>query len=306
LFAVLFLSLLVSANGWCAQNIILVRHAEIAGAGSDPQLSPQGKSRAQLLAYVLRDAHLDAIYVTEYLRTQQTAQPTADRFHITPQKFAGGDSALVEAVRGHSSGNILVVGHSNTIPAIISTLGGPEVRIGQTEFDHVFILTMTGAQPSLLHLHYGSSAASRPSSGMLSQRSPAVQITFVRSGGFAFPARKAVTGTIDLHNDQGEVSSEAAYHRVLAPDEAEQLRAGADPAELSKAAGQIAARTRGAADLDHYQIAVTTKDGKTHDISLNTSGASNELQDLPPAAAKFLRWVQQEAQRIQQHRDRAQ
>jgi phosphohistidine phosphatase SixA len=297
---------LVSTNAWCAQNIILVRHAEIAGAGSDPQLSPQGKSRAELLASTLRDVHLDAIYVTEYLRTQQTAQPTADRFHITPQKFAGGNAALVEAIRGRTSGNILVVGHSNTIPEIISMLGGPEVQIGESEFDNVFILTMAGAQPSLLHLHYGSSAASRPNSSMLSQRSPVVQITFVRSGGFAFPARKSVQGTIDLHDDHAEVSSDTAYHRVLSPDEAEQLRAGADPAELSKAAGQIAARTRGAADLDHYQIAVTTKDGKTHDISLNTSGASNELQDLPPAAAKFLRWVQQEAQKIQEHGDRAQ
>lgn len=255
---------------------------------------------------MLRDARVDAIYVTQYLRTQQTAQPAADRLHITPQKFAGGNSSLVEAIRQHTSGNILVVGHSNTIPEIISALGGPEVRIGETEFDHLFILTMGGAQPTLLHLHYGSSAASRPSSGMQNQRSPVVQITFVRSGGYAFPARKPVTGTIDLHDGQAEVSSDAAYHRVLAPDEAEQLRAGADPAELSKAAGQIASRTRGAADLDHYQITVTTKDGKTQDFSLNTSGASNELQDVSPAVAKLLRWMQQEAQKIQEHRNASQ
>ncbi len=184
-------------------------------------------------------------------------------------------------------------------------LGGPEVRIGETEFDNLFILTIAGAQRSLLHLHYGNSAASTPAPGMLSERSRVVQITFTRSGGFAFPARKSVKGTIDLHDDRAEVSSDATYHRVLAPDEAEELRAGADPAELSKAAGQIAARTRGAADLDHYQIAITTKDGKTHDVSLNTSGASNELQDVSPAVAKLLRWVQQEAQRIQQYRNRA-
>ncbi len=141
---------------------------------------------------------------------------------------------------------------------------------------------------------------------MLSQRRPVVQITFVRSGGFAFPARKSVKGTVDLHDDRAEVSSETAYHRVLAPDEAEQLRAGVDPTELSKAAAQIAARTRGSADLDHYQIAVTTNDGKTHDISLNTSCASNELQDVSPAVANLLRWVQREAQSIQEHRNRTQ
>ncbi len=130
-----------------------------------------------------------------------------------------------------------------------------------------------------------------------------MQITFTRSGGFLGAARRSVKGTINFADDGADVSSEASYHRTLAPGEAEQLRAGADPSELAKAAGQIAARTRGAGDLDYYQIAVKTKDGKTHDISLNTSGASNELQDVSPAVAKFLRWLQEEAQRIQSHRD---
>jgi phosphohistidine phosphatase SixA len=296
-------SVLLGSNAWCALNVVLVRHAEIA-AGSDPPLSPQGQARAELLASILRDANVEAIYVTEYRRTQQTAQPAAARFHITPQKLSD-NVAIVKAIREHASGTLLVVGHSNTVPEIISRLGGPVVSIGETEFDNLFVLTISGGQTSLLRLRYGSSAASMPASGMLNQRSPVVQITFVRSGGFAFPARRSVQGTIDLQDDHAEVSSEAAYHRVLAPDEAQQLRAGADPGELSKAAGQIAARTRGAADLDHYQITVKTKDGKTQDVSLNTSGASNELQGVSPAVAKLLRWLQEEAQRIQEHRNTA-
>lgn len=304
--ATFFVVVFLSGNAWCALNVILVRHAEIAGAGADPSLSAQGKTRAALLASMLRDIRLDAIYVTEYQRTQQTAQPTADRFHITPEKFTGENSALADAIRRHTSGNVLVVGHSNTVPAVISLLGGPQVRIGDTEFDSLFILTIAGAQSSLIHLHFGSGAPSRPSSAMLGQRSPVVQITFVRSGGSAFPARRSVKATVDLHDDCAEVSSEAAYHRVLAADEAQQLRAGADPAELLKAAGQIAAQTRGAADMDQYQIAVRTEDGKTHDVTLSTSGASNELKGVSPAVAKLLRWVQNEAQRIQEHRTSAQ
>ena len=128
-----------------------------------------------------------------------------------------------------------------------------------------------------------------------------MQITFARSGGFPGALRN-VKGTINLEHDAADISSGAAYHRVLSPDETEQLRAGADPSELFQAASQIAARTAGAADLDHYHITVKTKDGETHAVDLNTSGASNELQGVSPAVVKLLRWVQEESQRILAHR----
>jgi hypothetical protein len=137
---------------------------------------------------------------------------------------------------------------------------------------------------------------------MLNNRSPVMQIDFVRSGGFGFPLRRAIKGTIKLKSDGAEVSSDATYHRTLSPDEAEQLRAGADPIELDKAATQIARNQRaGTADLDHYRITITTKDGKSHDVDLNTSLASNELRGVSPAVAKLLRWIQDEAQKIGTH-----
>jgi len=189
-------------------------------------------------------------------------------------------------------------------------LGGPSVRIRETEFDNLFIVTLTTKQTSVLQLRYGNlgqtpPTVDKPSVGMLNYRSPVMQITFVRSGGFPGALRN-VRGTINLKDDGSEVSSDAAYHRILAPDETEQLRTGADPSELSLAAGQIAARTAKAADLDHYHITVKTKDGKSHDVDLNTSGASNELQGVSPAVVKLLRWVQEESQRILAHRSTAQ
>jgi hypothetical protein len=134
---------------------------------------------------------------------------------------------------------------------------------------------------------------------MLKSRSPVMQIDFVKSGGFGFPLRKAIKATIKLKSDGAEVSSDAAYHRTLPLDEAEHLRVGADPLELDKAATQIARNQRaGAADLDHYHITITTKDGKSHDVTLNTSLASNELDGVSPAVVKFLRWIQDEAKKI--------
>lgn len=128
-----------------------------------------------------------------------------------------------------------------------------------------------------------------------------MQITFVKSGGFPGALRN-VTATIELKEDQAEVTSDGGYRRVLTPDEAGRLRTGADPAELSRAARQIAARTAKSADLDHYQITVKTKDGKTTRVSLNTSLASNEVQGVSPAVVSFLRWLQEESQAILAHR----
>ena len=124
-----------------------------------------------------------------------------------------------------------------------------------------------------------------------------MEISFVRSGGFAGRIRK-VSGTIKLQDHGASVSSDSsAYHRALAPDEADQIRAGADPSTLLQAAKQLTTRP-GAADLDHYHITVKTKDGKSHDVDLNTSGSSKEMEGVSPAVVKLLRWLQEEAQKI--------
>src|SRR5262249_26704814 len=259
---IIALCVFLCTDAWCALTVILVRHAEVTGATSDPPLSSQGKSRAELLASILRDIHLDAIYVTEFTRTQQTAQPSAGHLNLRPLRLAAGNSrALVDAIRRREAGALLVVGHSNTIPTIISMLGGPAVNIGETEFDNLFVLTVASGETSALRFRYGSRGPAAPvpeapGTGMLINRSPVMKISFARSGGFPGALRN-VKGTINLENEQAEVSSDAAYHRTLTPDEAEQLRAGADPSELSQAVNQIASRTRRAADLEHYHISVT-------------------------------------------------
>src|SRR5690349_17252309 len=58
---------------------IVVRHAErnTDWQGADPPLSPAGRERAEALAQALRDAHVDRIYVTHFLRNRATAEPLA-------------------------------------------------------------------------------------------------------------------------------------------------------------------------------------------------------------------------------------
>ncbi len=53
-----------------------------------------------------------------------------------------------------SSGSVLVVGHSNTVPDVISALGvTTPVTIDDAEFDNLFIV-VTGTSPRLVRLRY--------------------------------------------------------------------------------------------------------------------------------------------------------
>jgi hypothetical protein len=132
-----------------------------------------------------------------------------------------------------------------------------------------------------------------------------MQISFARSGGMAFFPKSSIRGTVTLKDEGAEVSADASYRRTLAPEETEQLRSGADPAELDKAVAQIASNQKGGgADMYQYEITVKTKDGKSHYVKLNTALSSNELQGVSPATAKVLRWIQDEAQKISAHKMR--
>ena len=127
-----------------APTVFLVRHAEKAeGTGADPknpELSAAGRARAELLARMLRDAAVVAIFASEYARTQQTAEElrraSGAAVTVVPAKELG---ALIEKLNA-ADGNVLVVGHSNTLPEIIKALGVEKtVTIADSEYDNLFI-----------------------------------------------------------------------------------------------------------------------------------------------------------------------
>jgi len=140
--------------------VYLVRHGERLDLPTDPGLSPAGEARAQRLAAMLADAGLRAIYTTPYRRTMAHAAPTAQRLGLTPVVLPARDTeALLARLRAHGSGEaVLVVGHSNTLPAILRGLGyQAEVTIDEDEFDWLFALTPGapgGAAPALVRLRY--------------------------------------------------------------------------------------------------------------------------------------------------------
>ena len=159
-----------------ASTVVLVRHAEKAAETADPELSTVGQIRAQDLKAALAAFPVQAIFVSDYRRTRQTADPTAAFLHVTPIAIAvGGDAkaqaaATAAAIRQLAPGTaVLVVGHSNTLGPIIEALGGPHIGdLCDAEYATILVLELTPATPPrLLRASYG---APDPPSAVACQR----------------------------------------------------------------------------------------------------------------------------------------
>jgi broad specificity phosphatase PhoE len=126
----------------------VVRHAERLDASQDPPLNEAGQARAEALANALANAGVEAIYTTQFARTRSTAEPLARKLGLTVKVItAGGDAAtharaIADRIRAEDAGKVvLVVGHSNTVPAIVTALGGGDVgAIQDAQHDHMFIV----------------------------------------------------------------------------------------------------------------------------------------------------------------------
>jgi phosphohistidine phosphatase SixA len=130
----------------CPRTTVLVlRHAEKATESNDDSvpLSTAGDTRAQTFAQVAGRAGVTAIYVTQALRTQQTAQYLATNLGLTPTPLSSVDDLITEVQASKNRGGVIViVGHSNTVPEIVSRLNGGTVTVGPNEFDNLFVLTI--------------------------------------------------------------------------------------------------------------------------------------------------------------------
>ena len=147
------------------EAIIIVRHSDpppmlrLDEIRDDTPLSELGQQRAMMLAGRLKDSGISAIYVSEALRTAQTAQPLAQSLGLQSQVHLGDDvDGLVKRIRSeHQGKRVLVVGHWSTIPAILKALGHPkDVAIERSAYDNLFIVVPRGEQvpPTVVHLHY--------------------------------------------------------------------------------------------------------------------------------------------------------
>lgn len=160
-------------------TVIVIRHAEkiIDPNNPDVDLSPAGQARAQEIVRVFDGAGINAIYATQYKRTQQTVKPLADKLGLPVTIInSKNTSDLIAQIRAeHSGQTVFIAGHNNTVPEIIAALGGPQYpTIPETEYDNVYVVTVYRmGKARVVKMKYGAASQPGTSSGQsMSTMSP--------------------------------------------------------------------------------------------------------------------------------------
>ena len=157
-------SLLLLLTLFCADvaaediySVYLVRHAEkdlTDPDTKDPKLTSCGEERANRLSTIFKDVDLQAVYSTDFKRTQDTAKPTAVSKGLpislyNPYELDNVINELVSEKKG-----VLVVGHSNTTNVLAGKLAGTDLEaIDEKEYDRLYhvVVTEDSAKLQLLH-----------------------------------------------------------------------------------------------------------------------------------------------------------
>ncbi len=151
LLAALLLSLMITALPARAADppgesatLYLVRHAEKATEpGGDPRLTPAGLRRAERIAAGLEHGGIVSIWSSDYRRTRQTAAPLSRRLGIEVGLYDPGEQEAFAGQLTAAGESALVVGHSNTIPALAALLCECEVRpIKEGEYGRLLVVTL--------------------------------------------------------------------------------------------------------------------------------------------------------------------
>ena len=124
----------------------LIRHAEkdrTNNTNKNPNLNSDGVIRAEKWAKHFENIVLDAVYSTDYNRTQQTAAPTAKSKGLIVQSYNPSkmyDSIFKKNTKGKT---VLVVGHSNTTPVFANTILGQKKYKNMADNDNASLYIVT-------------------------------------------------------------------------------------------------------------------------------------------------------------------
>jgi 2,3-bisphosphoglycerate-dependent phosphoglycerate mutase len=154
-FKILVYSSLIFLSISCTQTFYIVRHAEKADNSEDPELSGIGRERAIRLEALMADKKLDTVFTSTYKRTILTGLTVAlpqskplISLNQTPGNELNRFTARLNRIAGNK--NILVVGHTNTIPQIVFDLCGQQIaQISENDYGNIFIVTKNGNTKNL-------------------------------------------------------------------------------------------------------------------------------------------------------------
>ncbi|WP_275791462.1 SixA phosphatase family protein [Pararhizobium gei] len=142
-------------------TIYIVRHAEkekLKRGEKDPPgpgLTDAGRKRAETLAVMMKDAGVKAIYINNYLRTQQTAEPTARETGAKVSEIKDAAETIRAIRKEDAIHTFLIVGRSNTVDDLGSELGVTIPTLNETQYDRMFIVRMRGDKVELETSRYG-------------------------------------------------------------------------------------------------------------------------------------------------------
>ncbi len=144
--------------------VVLVMSAERqSGTIDDPPLSAEGEQRAQRLAQMFGAAagpgRLDAVYVSDDRRAQQTAAPLLERLRAAAVRYSSPDARAAAAglLRTHAGEDILVVGSAADIREFLVELAGsaPAPAAAEAGPDLLYIVSVPSlGSARLLRLRY--------------------------------------------------------------------------------------------------------------------------------------------------------
>jgi len=165
-FFFIFLFVLLGQQSVNAQKplkVWVVRHAEklvVDPKDKDPELSEEGKLRAEALAKLLKGQKIDSIFATNYKRTKLTGFPLADKIGISVKTYDPAQIKVLakEWTKNAAGKNILIVGHSNTVLEIIEAFGGkkPVAELTDDDYDYLFELNIKGNKVDVKAGRYGA------------------------------------------------------------------------------------------------------------------------------------------------------
>lgn len=152
---------LAQPAGDVKRTFYIVRHAE-KDTGNNPAISTLGKERAADLYGKLKGKKIDLIMVTQYRRTGMTGDSLRiykkiDSMHYTADATGEMFSKKMSTLPARYK-NILVIGHSNTVPTIIRQAGVKSFMLKElpdNEYDNLFIVKTKKGQSILQSKKYG-------------------------------------------------------------------------------------------------------------------------------------------------------
>lgn len=155
----IFLALLLSTNAGSAQAqnklVILVRHAEKADDTTDPELSAEGRQRAERLITAIGKYRPGDFYSTNFKRTRDTVAPLAAKRRKQVKIYDPRQpQSLMDEIMQSRTKRFVIAGHSNTVPALANLITKKEVfkNLDESEYTIIWLIRIKNGKVTEVRL----------------------------------------------------------------------------------------------------------------------------------------------------------